>query len=100
MKRLTISVPDDVAERVGAEDNASRFFTELARREMDREGDRRWMTERGVAFTEDGVRRAGVVLAEARERMSPEAWDALRGGPAAYAAYRAAHEPAAHGPAA
>jgi post-segregation antitoxin (ccd killing protein) len=94
MKRLTISVPDDVAERVGAEDNASRFFTELARREMDRESDRRWMAEHGVSFTEEGVRRAGVVLAEARERMSAQAWAALRGGPAVYAAYLAGQRPA------
>lgn len=89
MKRLTISVPDDVAERVGAESNASRFFTELARREMDREGDRLWMAEHGISVTEEGVRRVGVVMSEARARMAPEAWAALRRGPAAYAAYLA-----------
>ncbi len=38
----------------------------------------------GIHVTAEGVRRAGEVLDAAAKRLSPEAWAALRRGPAVY----------------
>lgn len=53
-KKITISIPDEVAERLRTEENASRYFTELARRDIYREQVERHLIEVGVPLTEEG----------------------------------------------
>jgi hypothetical protein len=97
-KRLTIVVPDEVAERAQASGNASKWFSTAGRRLLDGEqylaAGVQHMVDTGVAVTEDGARTAGAALRDAERRMSPEAWAALRRGPRAYRDFLAA-QPAA-----
>lgn len=87
-KRLTIVVPDSVAARAQASGNASRWFATAGLRLLSAEqylaAGMQHMAGMEVAVTEDGVRVAGAVLQAAEQRMSPEAWAALRQGPQAY----------------
>jgi hypothetical protein len=87
-KRLTIVVPDQVAERAQASGNASRWFSTAGLRLLSGEqylaAGVQHMTGTGVTVTEEGMRAAGAVLRAAEQRMSPEAWAALRRGPQAY----------------
>ena len=98
-KRLTIIVPDLVAERAQASGNASKWFTAAGLRLLS--GERylaagvQHMADTGVATTEEGARTAGEVLRAAEQRMSPEAWAALRRGPQAYRDFLAARGSAA-----
>jgi len=87
-KRLTIVVPDEVADRAQASGNASKWFSTAGRRLLAGEqylaAGVQHMVSTGVTVSEDGVRAAGAVLQAAEQRMSPEAWAALRRGPRAY----------------
>ena len=87
-KRLTISVPDEVADRAQASGNASRWFSTAGLRLLSAEqylaDGVQHMAGTGVAVTEDGIHAVGTVLRAAERRMSPEAWAALRRGPQAY----------------
>lgn len=46
----------------------------------------------GIHVTAEGVRRAGDILDAAAKRLSPEAWAALRRGPAVYRDFLADRE--------
>lgn len=87
-KRLTIVVPDEVAERAQASGNASKWFAAAGRRQLAAEhylaAGLQHMAGTGVTGTADGARAAGGVLQAAEQRMTPEAWTALRRGPQAY----------------
>jgi len=93
-KRLTIVVPDQVADRAQASGNASKWFSTAGLRLLS--GERylaagvQHMAGADVTVTEEGMRAAGAVLQAAEQRMSPEAWAALRGGPQAYRDFLAA----------
>jgi hypothetical protein len=97
-KRLTIVVPDHVAERAQESGNASKWFSTAGLRLLSAEqylaAGVQHMAGSGVAVTEDGVRAAGAVLHAAEERMSPEAWAALQRGPQAYREFLAARRTA------
>lgn len=99
MKRVTISVPDQVLARAQASGNASRWFSTAGMRFMGAEhylaAGMQHMAGDGVTVADDGVRAAGAVLHAAEQRMSPEAWAALRRGPAAYRAFLASQGAAA-----
>jgi hypothetical protein len=78
-KRVTVNVPDDVAERLGDVSNVSAYVTEAVRAEMAREETRRLLTEHGFPpITEEGLARARARIAEVRERMTPERYEELR----------------------
>ena len=87
-KRLTIIVPDQVADRAQASGNASKWFATAGLRLLSGEqylaAGVQHMAGTGVTVTEEGARAAGAVLRAAEQRMSPEAWAALRRGPQAY----------------
>lgn len=87
-KRLTIVVPDEVADWAQASGNASKWFATAGRRQLAGEqylaAGQEHMAGTGITSTEHGMRAAGAVLHAAEQRMSPEAWAALGGGPQAY----------------
>jgi len=93
LKRVTISVPEQVLERAQASGNASKWFSAAGWRFMGAEhylaAGMQHMAGAGVTVAEDGVRAAGAALHAAEQRMSPEAWAALRRGPGAYRAFLA-----------
>jgi len=98
-KRLTIVVPDQVADRAQASGNASKWFSAAGLRLLSGEqylaAGVQHMAGAGVSVTEEGMRAAGTVLRAADQRMSPEAWAALRRGPQAYRDFLAAQKAAA-----
>jgi len=66
-----IAGPDDVAERLSRESNASAYVTEALRDRMERAQTRSLLAEHGFAVTDEGVARArGRRLAAAT--MTPE----------------------------
>ncbi len=79
-KRVTISLPDDVAGRLEQEPNASAYVTTALRRQIDRETALAELVEHfGPALLEDASRARGRArLAEAREKVPPERFAALR----------------------
>lgn len=71
-RRLTISLPDDVAERIDREPNASAFIAGLIRRANRYEELQRHLREE-LGVTEEGKARARERLARARaESNDPE----------------------------
>jgi hypothetical protein len=71
-RRLTISVPDDVAERIDREPNASAFIAELIRRATRYEGLQTYLRDE-LGVTEEGKARARERLWRARaESYEPE----------------------------
>ena len=98
-KRLTIIVPDQVAERAQASGNASKWFTAAGLRLLSGEqylaAGVRHMAGAGLTATEEGARTAGEVLRASEQRMSPETWAALRRGPQPYRDFLAARDAAA-----
>jgi post-segregation antitoxin (ccd killing protein) len=78
-KRVTVNVPDDVAERLGEVSNVSAYVTEAVRSEMAREETRRLLAEHGFPpISEEGLARARAKLDEVRSRMTPERYAELR----------------------
>jgi hypothetical protein len=71
-KKLAISVPDDVAERLAQEDNVSGFVTRLVRGRMGGEEIRRIYRERGTPLDEDAIRRAGEEMDRLQAAVTPE----------------------------
>lgn len=71
-KRVTVDLPDDVAERLGKEGNASAFVAEAVRARMRAEDSRTVMESAGFRFTDEGLAAARQRLAEGRQRMTPE----------------------------
>ncbi|MEO3922883.1 hypothetical protein ABGB07_03230 [Micromonosporaceae bacterium B7E4] len=77
-KRVTVNLPDDVAERLGQEPNVSAFVTEALRERMSRERTMAMLAEHGFRITDEGRARARARMAEARERMTPDRFAELR----------------------
>src|SRR5690348_3117165 len=94
MRRLTISVTDEVAARAQATGNASAGFTRAGERMMGAEqyldAGRQNMAAAGITVTDEGVARAGAALDAAQARLSPADRAALRRGPQAYKEHLAA----------
>jgi hypothetical protein len=68
-RRLTISVPDDIAERIDREPNASAFIADLVRRAT--------RNEKLIAYLKEemGVTDEGVARVREWRRQSRLAWD-------------------------
>ena len=71
-KRITVSLPDDVAARLEQERNASAYVTEALQARIDRETTAALLADHGFAITAEGKARARAELAEARERWTPQ----------------------------
>jgi hypothetical protein len=78
-KKITISIPDDVAERLAAGDveNVSAYITEAVRRQIVVENTRAFLLERGINVTEEGVERWRRLLAERDAARSEDRWDSF-----------------------
>jgi hypothetical protein len=78
-RRLTISLPDDVAARLDAEANASAFIADAVRQRIRAEHVNAVLTGDAVPVTAEGRTRMRDQLAVARaERARPEATAARR----------------------
>jgi predicted transcriptional regulator len=77
-QRITVSLPDDVAGRLGQEANASAYVTAAVRREMARENTEQSLLSQGFAITPEGRAAARGRLDAARERTTPEVRAQLR----------------------
>lgn len=83
-KRVTINVPDHVAERLEREPNVSAYVTRVLERDMAAERDRSILSASGFRSTPEGRDWAKRTLADARERAAnqrreqPDAMDRLR----------------------
>jgi hypothetical protein len=71
-KRVTVNVPDDVAERLAQEGNVSAFVTEAVRARMRYETSRAMMAAAGFQFTDEGLAAARRRLRDGRSRMTSE----------------------------
>ena len=67
-KKITVSLPDDVAERLASEDNASAYVTDAVRRSMIRETTHAILAQSGVVVTEEGKDRARAAYQAATAR--------------------------------
>lgn len=70
-KRVTVNVPDDVAERLSQEGNVSAFVTDAVRARMRYEASRELMEAAGFRFTDEGLAAARQRLRDGRSRMTP-----------------------------
>lgn len=77
-KKITVSLPDDVAERLTQEENVSAFVTESIRRRMLGEIVRRQLRQAGINVTEEGIARAEEKYRRATKGITPEKWRELR----------------------
>jgi hypothetical protein len=77
-QRVTVSLPDDVAERLSREDNASAYVTSALRIQMDREQTLATLASHGIEVTPDGLARARNRLETAKAKMTPERYAELR----------------------
>jgi hypothetical protein len=71
-KKIAISVPDDVADRLSYESNVSAYITDAVRRRMDAERTREMMKSAGFDITEEGLAEAASALDEVRASITPE----------------------------
>jgi hypothetical protein len=70
-RKITISVPDDVAERLDREPNVSGYITGLARADIYRETVHQHLAEAGITVTEAGKLRFRERLRRARAGQLP-----------------------------
>lgn len=71
-RKITVSLPDDVAARLEREPNVSAFITEAVRGRMTAEIVRRKLIEAGFNITDEGVARVQREHEEAMARLTPE----------------------------
>jgi hypothetical protein len=71
-RRITVNVPDDVADRLGTESNVSAYVTEAVREKMRHERTRQTLTAAGFHLTDAGLDNARRRLAEGRAAMTPD----------------------------
>lgn len=81
-KKIAISVPDDVAERLAREPNVSAYVTDSVRKAMRTERSHEMMRRAGMVYSDEELARARERLVKAREAWTPELhakWLALFG---------------------
>ena len=71
-RKLAISVPDDVAERLDREPNVSAFVSDAVRRVMVSERVRNGLAQTGFAISETGVAAAAAELEALHASVTPE----------------------------
>ena len=67
-RKLSISLPDDVAEHLDTVDNASAYIADSIRLRRKGEHTREMLARHGIQITEGGVQAAGERLRAAEER--------------------------------
>ena len=67
-RKLSISLPDDVAEHLDQVDNASAYIAEAIRMRRKREHTRQMLARHGIQVTDEGVAAAGERLRAVEER--------------------------------
>jgi hypothetical protein len=67
-RKLSISLPDDVAEHLDHVDNASAYIAEAIRQRRKRERTRALLARHGIEVTDEGVAAAAEKLRAAEER--------------------------------
>lgn len=67
-RKLSISLPDDVAEELDRVDNASAYITEAIRLRRRRERTREMLERHGVQVTDEGVAAMGERLRALKDR--------------------------------
>lgn len=77
-KRITVSLPDHVAERLDQEPNASAYVTEAIEGKMRGERVRQQLADAGVQVTDEGLARTRQRLAELDTAWTPERRKSLR----------------------
>jgi hypothetical protein len=78
-KRVTVNLPDDVADRLGLETNASAYVTDALRERMEREQTRALLAEHGFPpITDEGIARAKQRRLAAGAKVTPERREELR----------------------
>jgi hypothetical protein len=71
-RKITISLPDDVAERLARESNVSAYVTDSVRRRMQSESFREALRARGFEITDEDMTRAGEELDALHASITPE----------------------------
>ena len=71
-KKIAISVPDDVAERLARESNVSAFIAEAVRRRMSAERTREALIALGFNITDEDIARAHEEHRQLMESITPE----------------------------
>jgi len=71
-KKIAISLPDDVAERVAQEENASAFIADAVRRRMASEEARRVLRGLGFELSDEGMAETQKLMDAARAKVTPE----------------------------
>jgi hypothetical protein len=71
-KKITVSLPDDVAERLESEANVSAFVADAVRRRMGAEQMRRALQNLGFNITDEGLADARREHEEAMAKITPE----------------------------
>jgi len=75
---VTVNLPDDVADRLDLEPNASAYVTEALRQRMEREQTHALLAEHGFPVTVDGITRARERRLAAGAKMSSQRRQELR----------------------
>lgn len=78
VKKLSISVPQDVADTLSAQPNASAYVTEAVRDRMRLDGLRAELAQAGIQVTEQGLADARARRAALDAQWPAERYDALR----------------------
>ena len=71
-KKITISLPDDLADRLADESNASAYVAESLRRRVAGEKTREILRNVGFTITEAGVARAHAEMEQLKASITPE----------------------------
>ncbi|MDG4805787.1 hypothetical protein O7634_03335 [Micromonospora sp. WMMD1120] len=71
-KKITVSLPDDLAERLAQEPNASAYVAESLRRRVAGERTREILRGAGFALTDEGLARAQVEMDQLEASITPE----------------------------
>jgi hypothetical protein len=71
-KKIAISLPDDVAERVAQEENASAFIADAVRRRMASEEARRVLRGLGFELSDESMAAVQAEMDAARAGVTPE----------------------------
>ena len=69
-RRFSITLPDDVAEMLDEQENASAFIADALRRTRQRVDVRTFLAREGIHVTDEGVARMGARLREKRARIA------------------------------
>jgi hypothetical protein len=69
-RKISITLPDDVAELLDREENASAFIAEAIRLRHQREHVRQFLARHGYQVTDDGIGRIGERLADKKRRVA------------------------------